>query len=125
MTACGPIQVRGPMRTCGPMTLKVRRSTSGASCAPARHDGARIDHGRHRGLAASASDPAHHDLALRHFLSATSGRGGEAPDALERALAAARLEHQLIARHHRPAEARLVDADEVEARVVVRESRRR
>ena len=59
------------------------------------------------------------DFRVRNFAFTDERRGGEAPDGFERALDL-RGEDELIAGLDRLAEARLVDADEVEASLIVR-----
>ena len=94
------------------MTLKGPTLTPVGQLRPGMDDGARVDHPP---LSGATMISRGHDLLL-----ADQRAGVEAPDAAHDA-PDLRLEHELVARDHRLAEARLVDADEVEERVLVRE----
>ena len=119
ITTCGPIQRARADHHVGADDAEGTHLDVGGQLRAGRHDRARIDHGSSAagGCAGALLEIRRdHDLRVRDLLAADLGGGGELPDALEAALEA-RHQDQLIAGLDRLAEARLVDADEIEARV--------
>ena len=118
MTACGPIQVPAPMLHAGADDRVRTHGHVGGELRLGRDDGAGVDSAHDRVTPILPGWPLarrHHHLGAAHLRVAHEGHGRELPDAAHGALEL-RGEDELIARLDRLAEARLVDADEIETR---------
>src|SRR5688572_30438762 len=111
-TTCVPIQLPSPTSTCSPITENGPTSTSAASRAPRCTSALGWIFPVMRGSFVIDRLDRAQDGGFRHGLPGDARHAAEAADAAQRALED-HLDLELVARHHRFLEARVVDADVV------------